>query len=153
MNANDLLKKQHREVEKKYKQFLKAAPSERSEIGKDILTDLTAHAETEEEFYYPALESAGEDNVAAEYRAEHAAMKVHIARLTMMDAEDRGYAPTMKALMESVIMHAQEEETEGMPRTERLLGREKLEALGPKMENRFMELKGSALKRLLAAIT
>lgn len=153
MNANELLKKQHREVEQKYQRFLQAAGTEREEIGRDILTDLTAHAEIEEELYYPALEVAGERSVADEFRAEHAAARTLIAKLSMMDTEDAAYEPTMRALMEAVMAHSREEESDGMPQAARMLGRGKLDALGPKMEARFRELKESTLKRLWAAIT
>lgn len=153
MNANELLTRQHREVEQKYERFTGAAGKTRENLAKDILTDLTAHAEIEEEFYYPALEEAGEDSMAAEYKAEHVAMKTNIAKLSMMSLDSDEYEPTMKALMESVLMHAQEEESEGMPEAAVVLGEEKLQELGPKMERRFAELKESTLKRLWASIT
>jgi hemerythrin superfamily protein len=153
MNANDLLKAQHRDVEQKYTQFKTATGAEREHLGKEILTDLTAHAEIEEEFYYPALADAGDTAAVDEYKAEHAEMKTLITKLTMMGAEDDAYVPTMKALMESVIHHAKEEEAEGMPEAAKRLGNAKLEALGPKMKERFQELKQSTLKRLWASIT
>ena len=152
MNAHDLLKWQHDEVEQKFRQFMRATGEAQENIGKDILTDLTAHSETEEELYYPELERAGEEAVAMEFQAEHAAAKTLITKLSMMGVDDDEYVPTMKALMEDILSHAKEEEAE-MPEAARRLGREKLMQMGTKMEQRFNELKESTFKRFWAAIT
>lgn len=153
MNAHEFLKQQHREVENLYTEFEVAAEDAKTEIGKEILTNLTVHAEIEEELYYPELEAAGETELADEYRAEHAAVKAQVARLAMMDAEDEEYAPSMKALMEAVLMHVKEEEEEGFPMVEQLVGAERLAELGPQLEARATELKESTIKRLWASLT
>jgi hemerythrin superfamily protein len=153
MNANELLKKQHREVELKYEKFLDATGEAQEKIAQDMLSDLTAHSLTEEEMYYPELEDAGETSAVEEYRAEHESAKTLISKLAAMDADDDAFMPTMKALMEEIIHHAHEEELEGMPKMAEILGEQKLNALGSKMEARFKELKESSLKRFWANIT
>lgn len=153
MNAHDFLKTQHREVEELYTAFESAGENEKEAIGKQILTALTVHAEIEEELYYPELEAVGETELADEYRAEHAAVKAQILRLATKDADDEEYAPSMKALMESVLMHVQEEEEEGFPMVEQLVGMERLQELGPQLEARATALEESTIKRLWAAIT
>lgn len=153
MNAHDFLKQQHREVENLYTEFEVASEDAKTDIGKEILTNLTVHAEIEEELYYPEFEAVGETELADEYRAEHAAVKAQVARLAMKDAEDEEYAPSMKALIESVLMHVKEEEEEGFPMAENLIGAERLEELGPQLEARSKELKESTIKRLWATMT
>jgi hemerythrin superfamily protein len=153
MNAHDFLTTQHREVENLYTQFESASEDAKTELGKQILTALTVHAEIEEELYYPELEAVGETELADEYRAEHAAVKAQILRLATMDADDEEYTPSMKALMEAVLMHVQEEESEGFPMVEQLVGVERLQELGPQLEARATTLEESALKRLWASIT
>lgn len=153
MNANDLLIEDHRTVEDTYDQFREAEGEERTELGKQILTDLTVHAAVEEEHYYPELERNGEQALANEYRAEHEGVKAYIARLSMMSADDEEYEPTMKAMMESVTRHVAEEEATAMPKMAEIIGEERLMEMGREIEERREELRDSAIKRLFATIT
>lgn len=152
MNANDLLIQDHREVEDAYTDFVATLGEEREEHAKHILRDLTVHAAVEEEFYYPELERVGEKALTDEFRAEHQSVKVYIAKLALMRVDEEEYAPTMKAMMESVMHHVAEEETVAMPRMEELIGTERLEAMVPEIEARKEELKESTMKRLFAAL-
>jgi hemerythrin superfamily protein len=153
MNAHDLIRRDHDKVRDSYAAFESATGEEQTDIGTRILTDLTVHTVAEEEIYYPALDSAGEKDLAEEYRAEHAAAKALISKLSTMDASDPEYLPTMKALMEAVEDHMEEEESEGFPAVEAILAESDLERIGTEMEQREGELEESAIKRLWAAIT
>jgi hemerythrin superfamily protein len=153
MNANEILTQQHRDVERLYTEFETASGNEKKELCRQILRDLTVHAEIEEEFYYPELEKAGHKELADEYRAEHTAMKTQIAKLSTMKMEDDALEPTMKAMMESVLHHAKEEEEGAMPKMEEAVSEGTLTELGPKLEARTRELRESTAKRLWAAIT
>lgn len=152
MNAHELIREDHEEVRDLYSQFEAAAGEEREELGRQILTALTVHTAVEEELYYPAFAAAGEQDTATEYEAEHAEAKALINELVRMDAADEEYAPTMKALMEAVESHMDEEESEGMPLAETFLSEEDLALLGAKMEARKQELEESTIKRLWASI-
>ena len=153
MNAHDLIKQDHEEARALYREFEGAQGEEQTNLGKELVTLLTVHASVEEELYYPEFEKAGEKDTFNEFEAEHAEAKTLITKLVRMDASDEEYAPTMKALMEAVEHHAQEEETEGMPLAETFLSEEDLSILGAKMAARKEELEESTLKRLWAAIT
>lgn len=153
MNANELLTEQHREIERLYTEFETVTGERKKELCKQLLRDLTVHAEIEEELYYPELEKAGHKELADEYRAEHAAMKTNIAKLSIMKMDDERLMPTMKAMMEEVMHHAKEEEEEAMPKMEEAVSEGALTELGPKLEARAKELKESTAKRLWAAIT
>jgi hypothetical protein len=153
MNAHDFLKQQHREVEQLYDAYQSAADESKHEIGKHILTSLTVHADIEEEIYYPEIEQAGDKQLMDEYRAEHAALKLHITRLSLLNPADEEYEATMTALMEAVTQHVEEEEDEGMPEAETLLSVEKLEDIGTRLEERSQELEESTIKRMWASIT
>lgn len=153
MNAHDLIRRDHEELRDSYAQFETASGEAQEEIGTKILTDLTVHALIEEELYYPELDNAGEGDRADEYRAEHAAAKALVAKLSTMGVEDVEYVPTMKALMEAVENHMEEEETMGLPAAETFLSEADLERIGTKMEERKGELEESTIKRLWAAFT
>lgn len=153
MNAHELIREDHEEVRDLYDRFEEATGEEQTELGRQLLTALTVHTAVEEELYYPAFEAAGEKDTVTEYAAEHAEAKVLITKLVPLDANDEEYAPTMKALMEAVESHMDEEEREGMPLAETFLSEDDLMALGAKMQARKQELEESTIKRLWAAIT
>jgi hemerythrin superfamily protein len=153
MDANEFLMQQHREVENLYDEYQEATGEAKHECGKQILTALTVHADIEEEIYYPAVQEAGDKQLVDEYKAEHAALKLHISHLAMKTSVDEEYEATMTALMEAVNQHIEEEEEEGMPEAENLLGEAKLMELGSKLEERAKELEESTIKRLWATIT
>lgn len=151
MNATDLIRQDHQAARELYERFEAAMSEERTDIGTELLKELTVHAIIEEEIFYPALENAGEKPIIDEYRAEHAAMKSEIARLSRFDAADEEYGPSMKALMDTVNHHIEEEESGGLPAAETVLSEGELEVLGQQMEARKGELEDSTIKRLWAA--
>lgn len=153
MNVHDLIKQQHREVEATYGKYKTATDDEKEDLAKKILTDLTVHAEAEEEIYYKALEEAGEEGMVEEFKADHGEAKLLIGKLTIMDEDWKGYDETMATLMDAILAHVSVEESEEMPKAEEILGAETLERLGTEMEARSKELQESTLKRLWAAIT
>ena len=153
MNAHEVLTEQHRDIDSLYTEFLAATGEVKAGLAKQILTNLTVHAEIEEELYYPEMEKAGLKNLEGEFEAEHTAMKSLITKLTIMDTNEVDYEPTMKALMENVRHHVEEEETQSMPKMEALVNADVLRTLGPKLEARTKELKESTIKRLWAVVT
>jgi hemerythrin superfamily protein len=153
MNAHELIKKQHRDVERAYDEFISVSGERREELAKQILTDLTVHAGIEEEIYYPELRTISEVELADEYTAEHQAMKGLIMKLTAMNADNEKYESSMKALMDLVAHHVEEEESVGMPKVEDAVDAHHLDIIGEKMQKRTKELKESTLKRLWAAVT
>ncbi|HEU4677647.1 MAG TPA: hemerythrin domain-containing protein [Candidatus Paceibacterota bacterium] len=153
MNANEFLKKQHRDVQALYEEFKAADGDAKDEIGKKLLTALVVHDDIEDELYYPELEKVGLKDSVEEYRAEHVATETNIGRLKTMDHEDDEFEPTMKAMMEGVNHHIEEEETQGMPKFEALVDPGVLADLGAKLDARSKELHESTLKRLWATLT
>lgn len=151
-NAHDLLREDHRSAEAHYDAFLATSGTEREEHSDKLLEELTVHAALEEELYYPLLEEAGEKDLAEEFKAEHGAVKTQIARLKLMDADSDEFEPALKALMEDVMHHVEEEESEAFPMVEKLIGMDKLEEIVPQMLERKEALHGSALKRIIATL-
>ncbi len=150
--AHDMLKEDHREAEAHYDAFMSTSGEERQQHADQLLDALTVHAAIEEELYYPMLEEAGEKELAEEFRAEHTAVKTQIGKLKLMGIDNEEYEPTMKAMMEDVLHHVEEEESEAFPLVEKLIGTEKLEGLATDMTQRKEELKGSTLKRMIASL-
>jgi hemerythrin superfamily protein len=76
---------------------------------------LTAHAEIEEEFFYPALRETDARELVAEAEVEHNAAKQLITDLQGMGADDERYRATFNVLGEYVKHHINEEENEIFP--------------------------------------
>ncbi len=139
MDAIAMLRADHREVERLFKQFEKAGPeahSTRREVVDKILKELSVHAAIEEQVFYPAVREAvpdAEDEVL-ESLEEHHIVKWTLSELESMDPEDERFVPKTTVLMESVRHHVEEEEGELFPKVREVLKRKALTELGEAME-------------------
>jgi hemerythrin superfamily protein len=105
---------------------------------------LEVHAQLEEEIFYPALRRViGDDEILAKSGPEHGEMRELIRQLRdQLAAADRVAVTvddTFLTLMRAVIHHVADEETQLLPRAERLL-KDELGDLGMKMTRRRVEL-------------
>jgi hemerythrin superfamily protein len=139
MDAIALLRQDHREVERLFKQFEKAGPrahKTRRNVADKVIKELSVHAVIEEQVFYPAVREAvseTEDTVL-ESLEEHHIVKWTLAELDGMDPEAERFVPKMTVLMESVRHHVEEEEDELFPTVREALGRKQLAELGQAME-------------------
>ena len=79
-DAVALLKEDHRTVEDLFAQFEKASGDDRKqELATQICTELSIHAQIEEEIFYPACEGKVEEDLLKEAYVEHDGAKVLIA--------------------------------------------------------------------------
>jgi hemerythrin-like domain-containing protein len=144
-DAVDILKKDHRKVEKLFKQFQRLVEddvphSEKSALVKKACAELIVHTKIEEEIFYPAVRAAIEDDALMdEAEVEHEAAKDLIHQLLdMMPGEDH-YDAKFIVLSEQVRHHIKEEEGEMFPAA-RKSGID-LAGLGRQMEERKLELR------------
>ncbi|MDY7229106.1 hemerythrin domain-containing protein [Hyalangium rubrum] len=143
MNAIELLKEQHDEVNKLFKRYEKLADSadeERRELFIQIADRLSAHATIEEQYFYPASKSARTEDQLLEAVEEHLAVKRLIADLLDMEPSDENFDAKMKVLMENVEHHVEEEEKELFKDVKKILSEDQLLALGVQMKAEFDEL-------------
>lgn len=119
-NAIALLKGDHRTVEDLFEEYENARRSDRKQaLVRQICEELTAHAQLEEQVFYPAAQSAlGDDgvNLVSEARVEHASLKWLIAQLEAEAPDSELYAAKVTVLKEYVQHHVKEEEKEMFPR-------------------------------------
>jgi hemerythrin superfamily protein len=145
-DAIALLTADHRDVEKMFKEFEKARKEEdksaKAEVVQLVCSALTAHAEIEEEVFYPAVRKAIEDKgVMDEAEVEHGAIKRLVEELKEMEPEDGLYDAKMTVLTEYVKHHVKEEEGEMFPKVKKS-GLD-LKALGTEMVERKKELEAA----------
>jgi hypothetical protein len=151
MNAIELLKSDHREVESLFADFEEPS-SDKIGLGRTICTELMIHTEIEEELFYPAAKEAlgGDDaDLVSEANVEHGSLKQLIADLDGSGPDDELFEARFKVLKEYVQHHVKEEERELMPAVERTSV--DLDALGRELAKRKEELKQTLGKKNASA--
>jgi hemerythrin superfamily protein len=142
MKATDLLKKQHREVKKLFKELEDAdGARRRRELLNEIVARLEAHTLVEEEMFYPAVrrvQSRKAEEMVLEAYEEHHVVKLVLAELPRVDLEDERFQARMTVLSELIEHHVEEEE-KAMFALAQKLGKDDLETLGEQMQERFEE--------------
>ncbi len=114
-DAIAVLKADHREVEKLFKQFEStSAPARRRTIMRSIVEALSRHAAVEEQLLYPWAREYIEDvdDDVFEALEEHRVVKWLLRELDHMDPEDERYEARATVMMEMVRHHVEEEEDE-----------------------------------------
>jgi hemerythrin superfamily protein len=140
MNAIELLKQQHREVDELFARFEKSKrTNEKEKLFLEIAARLVAHDAIEREIFYPACEKVlGEDEHLMEGIAEHGLVEFSIFR-----ADKARGKPTFEYLVtvfkEMVEHHVEEEEKEILPKVSKKMSNATLERLGEAMLARFEE--------------
>jgi hemerythrin superfamily protein len=141
MNAVKMLKQQHREVAKLFKQFEAAKSAEpRRKTFIEIADALAVHATIEERHFYPSVKERQTEEILLESVEEHLEIKRVIADLLQMDAGDDQFEAKMTVLREDVEHHVEEEESDLFPKVERLFEAEALEEIGAAMQETQDEL-------------
>lgn len=123
-DAVDLLKRDHAQVKKAFKQFEKAKykdPNALREFVATICNDLTIHTRLEEEIFYPAVRAKiKDDDLMNEALIEHTSAKTLIADIQKLGGDDPMFKPSVTVLAEYVQHHVREEERDMLPKVKRL---------------------------------
>ena len=133
-----LLKNDHKEILKTFKDFEKAG--ENAHAAKAKLVDrmielLTVHTYIENEIMYPRVRELlpeVEDDVLESYEEHHVA-DVLVVELSAMKPDNERFTPKATVLIENVRHHIEEEEQEWFPKVREGLGRKTLQELGEEM--------------------
>jgi hemerythrin superfamily protein len=134
MDAIDLLKFQHRQVEGLLEELERANQTKTKRLAFDELADsLAAHVLIEEHVFYPAIKAKRTEDILLESLEEHLAIKRVLADLLKTSFDDETFDPKLKVLKEQVTHHHDEEEVELFPKVKKLLTKDELVALGKKM--------------------
>src|ERR687890_1440879 len=134
-----LLKNDHKEILKTFKDFEKAGESATARKGKlvdDIIEMLTVHTYIENEVMYPRVRELLpdlEDDVLESYEEHHVA-DVLVMELAAMSASDERFTAKATVLIESVTHHIEEEEQDWFPQVREGLGRKALQQIGREMQ-------------------
>ena len=134
-----LLKKDHQEMRKLFRDFQKAgedATATKARLADQIIQALTVHTYIENEVMYPRVRELlpeVEDDVLESYEEHHVA-DVLVMELAGMEPDAERFVPKMTVLIENVKHHMEEEEQEWFPKVREGLGRKQLQMLGEELE-------------------
>jgi hemerythrin superfamily protein len=133
-----MLKAEHKEIRKVFRDFEKAGPNATKTKG-DLVTRmielLTVHTYLENEVMYPEVRRLVpelEDDVLESYEEHHVA-DVLVTELFAMSPEAERFDAKTTVLIESVTHHMDEEEQDWFPKVRQALGRTQLSQLGERM--------------------
>jgi hypothetical protein len=133
MNAIQLLKDQHREVERLFARFEESEHAVKRRVFEKIADDLAVHASIEERFFYPAVRARQTEERLEEAFDEHLDIKKLLLE-AMHHPDAPGFDGKVSALKGAVEHHVEEEESQLFKEVERIMNPEALGALGQMME-------------------
>ena len=144
-----LLREDHKEIRRAFKEFEKAADGgtakAQQRIVDRIIELLTVHTYIENEVMYPRVRELLpdlEDDVLESYEEHHVA-DLLVVELAAMKADDERFVAKTTVLIENVTHHIEEEEQEWFPQVREGLGRKQLQEIGEAM----LEAKKKAPRR------
>jgi hemerythrin superfamily protein len=146
MNAIQLLKHQHQEVEKLFKEIEACQDDDRDQLRRlfaEVADNLAAHADIEEELFYPEVKQRQRDGMVQHAVEEHFEMKQLLAQLLDLEVGSSEFVMVLAQLKDAVLGHVEEEEGEMFPEARKLFSKAELDELGKDMETRFEELIGA----------
>jgi hemerythrin superfamily protein len=135
-DAIAVLKADHRDAEKLFKQFEKASGrAEKQRIVESITTALAQHTEIEERVVYPWAREfiEAEDDTVLEAVEEHRVAKWLLTELAATAPDDERYDARVTVLIEVVRHHVKEEESEFFPDLRDVATRAELLDLGDEL--------------------
>jgi len=118
--ATTLLRADHKFVSGLFADYEKTRSSvKKQQLVAQICTELTVHAQVEEEIFYPAFKEALKDKeLVPEATVEHATLKDLIAQVEGVEPDGEMFDAKIKVLSEYVKHHVKEEQNEMFPMAE-----------------------------------
>lgn len=143
MNAIELLERQHREMEALFHDLERTDQEDVMKLRRlctRLADHFAAHAEIEEQFFYPAVRVGDIAWMVDQAEDEHLEAKKLVVQLMETEAGSADFFFCLAQFKDAVLNHVEEEEGDLLPAAKRVLGREELRALGEEMLVRFEEL-------------
>lgn len=117
-DATAMLRADHKLVSGLFAQYEKTqSTSKKKQLVQQICTELSLHAQVEEEIFYPAVKEALHDHeLVPEATVEHASLKSLISEVEGVEPDGEMFDAKIKVLGEYVKHHVKEEQTEMFPK-------------------------------------
>lgn len=147
MNPFTLLHNDHEKVSQLFQQIQTSENlSERRDLFEILKAELLAHAEVEEDYFYPVLEKKEEDIEMEEHAIdEHEEVKQKLEEIENT-TDDQEWMSLLMKLKDEIEHHVEEEESEIFSEIRNILDEQQIEKLGDKLQKE----KAKKLKKLQA---
>jgi iron-sulfur cluster repair protein YtfE (RIC family) len=129
-----LLETDHREVEDLFAKAESTEGAAKQQVVNKIASELTLHAEVEEQIVYPAMREAGLGDIVDEAEQEHGKVRQLVAQIETMDAATDDVDRVLQELKADVQHHVEEEESEGFPKFRDAVDQATLQDLATQVE-------------------
>lgn len=149
MNAIELLKADHKTVDKLFQQIEATETSEHKAIFEQIDNELEVHAHIEETIFYPALQKEGDEelkDLTLEAIQEHRQMKMFLKEIAALADDSEQLDPKLKVLIEDTRHHVMEEEGEMFQMIEEQFDAATIDEWGSRMEAEKAKFKKTMAK-------
>lgn len=147
MNGLDLLKADHRRVEKLLEALNATSEDDveqRQQLFRDFANEMQVHEIIEEEILYPALKDHPRaKEVVLEGYEEHHVVDNIMNELNDVPYDDETWGAKFSVMKENIEHHIEEEEEEMFEQAEDIFEAAELEELGSRMAQRKKELAAS----------
>ena len=141
-SITNMIRMDHTHVVSAFHQFQVDTPARvKKGLADNICLALEVHAQLEEEIFYPALREVSPDGALDKAKPEHDEMRRLITQLRALQPGDPAFDTTVYELMQCVLHHVADEETQLLPKAERLLAGQ-LNEMGARMTKRRLQLLG-----------
>ncbi|GAC1543049.1 MAG: hypothetical protein NVS2B4_21640 [Ramlibacter sp.] len=148
----NMIRMDHTHVLAAFHQFQVDSPARvKKGLADNICLALEVHAQLEEEIFYPALREVSPDATLDKSKPEHDQMRELVTRLRALQPGEPAFDSTLFELMRTVMHHVADEETELLPKAERLLAGH-LSDLGARMTRRRLQLIGPRSGELVGSM-
>jgi hemerythrin superfamily protein len=139
-DATALLRADHKRVASLFSDYEKASTkATKKQLVAQICSELSVHAQVEEEIFYPAIKQALKDKeLIPEATVEHASLKALVAQVEGIEPDGEMFDAKIKVLSEYVDHHVKEEQNEMFPKAE--ASNVDMAALGAQLAERKAEL-------------
>ena len=129
-----LLETDHRGVEDLFAKAESTSGAAKRQVVSKIASELTLHAQVEEQIVYPAMRAAGLGDLVDEAEQEHSKVKDLVARIETMDSATDDVDGVLAELKGNVQHHVEEEESEGFPKFRDAVDQAQLQELAGRVE-------------------
>ena len=153
-DAISLLKQDHatlKELLTGLENTTESAVDRRSQLLKQIETEIKIHSRIEEEIFYPAFKDAVEsddEHIYHEALEEHHLVVVVLPEIKATTAGSEKFSAKAKVLKDLIEHHAEEEETEMFPKALKVMDIEQLRQIGDQLQGRKQQLQADMLTRI-----
>jgi hemerythrin superfamily protein len=155
VNALDLLRSQHDEVEELIEQIEDSDDAtQKAELFVALADNIAAHSTIEEKLFYPTVMAKQTREILIESVEEHLSVKRILCDMLEMSTDDEHWDAKLSVLKEQIRHHAHDEEEDMLfPKVKKLMTKQELEDLGRQMLAMFARVLGEEPRNHVPAET